>query len=110
MTKTAQISKEKRQFIITLRHEGQSIRKRTLKVSSSAVSKTIKRYDETLSSGPPQERKTELPLLQRTNSLEITAPQIAAQIKVTDTSQHQLFRGDCVNQAFMVELLQRNHY
>jgi transposase-like protein len=34
--------------IITLRHEGQSIWKisRFLKVSSSAVVKTIKRYDE----------------------------------------------------------------
>ena len=58
---------------------------------------------------------SQLPLLQRTRSLELTAPQIAAQINasqssVTDTSQHQLFRGDCVNQAFMVELLQRNHY
>jgi hypothetical protein len=30
--------------------------------------------------------------------------------QVTDTSQHQLVRGDCVNQALMVELLQRNHY
>ncbi|CDQ71903.1 unnamed protein product [Oncorhynchus mykiss] len=49
MARTAQISKVKRQFIITLRHGGQSIRKisRTLKVSSSAVAKTIKRYDET---------------------------------------------------------------
>ena len=41
----------------------------------------------------------ELPLLQRISSLELTAPQIAAQIlhrvQVTDTSQHQLFRGDC---------------
>ena len=53
---------------------------------------------------------SELPLLQRISSLEITAPQIAAQIKVTDTSQHQLFRGDCMNQAIVVELLQRNHY
>ena len=26
------------------------------------------------------------------------------------TSLRGLFRGDCVNQAFMVELLQRNHY
>ena len=42
---TAQISKEKRQSIITLRHECQSVRNisRTLKVSS----KTIKLYDET---------------------------------------------------------------
>ena len=49
MARTAQISKEKRQSIFTLRHEGQSIWKisRTLKVSSSAVSKPIKRYDET---------------------------------------------------------------
>uniref|UniRef100_A0AAZ3S3D7 Uncharacterized protein n=1 Tax=Oncorhynchus tshawytscha TaxID=74940 RepID=A0AAZ3S3D7_ONCTS len=31
-------------------------------------------------------------------------------VQVTDTSQRQLFRGDCVNQAFMVKLLQRNHY
>ena len=30
--------------------------------------------------------------------------------QVTDTSQHQLFRGDCVYHNFMVELLQRNHY
>ena len=49
MARTAQISKEKRQSIITLRHEGQSIRKisTTLKVSASAVARTIKRYDET---------------------------------------------------------------
>jgi transposase len=49
MARTAQISKEKRQFIITLRCEGQSIRNIsvTLKVSSSAVTKAIKRYDET---------------------------------------------------------------
>ena len=49
MARTAQISKEKRQSIITLRHEGQSIWKmsRTLNVSSNAVAKTIKRYDET---------------------------------------------------------------
>jgi hypothetical protein len=42
MLKTAQISKEK-QFIVTLRHEGPSILNisRTLKVSSSAVAKTI---------------------------------------------------------------------
>jgi hypothetical protein len=32
----------------------------------------------------------ELPLLQRISSLELPALEIAAQIKVTDTSQHQL--------------------
>ena len=39
MAKTAQISKEKQQSIITLRHEGQSIWNisRTLKVSSRAL-------------------------------------------------------------------------
>jgi hypothetical protein len=41
MARTAQISKEKRQSIITLTHEGQSIRN-----FSSAVAKTIKHYDE----------------------------------------------------------------
>src|SRR4029434_5404 len=49
MARTSQRSKEKRQSIITLRQEGQSIRKisRTLNVSLSRVAKTIKRYDET---------------------------------------------------------------
>ena len=49
----------------------------------------------------------ELPLLQRISSLQLTAALIAGQmlhrVQVTDTSQHQLFRGDCVNQAFMVK-------
>ena len=49
MARTAQISKEKQQSIITLRHEGQSILKnpRTLNVSSNSVAKIIKSYDET---------------------------------------------------------------
>ena len=43
MAETAEVSKEKGQFIITLRQEAQSIRKmsRTLKDSSSAVAKTM---------------------------------------------------------------------
>jgi hypothetical protein len=52
----------------------------------------------------------ELPLLQRIRSLELTAPQIAAQNKCfrvrnisTSTVQRRL------NQAFMVELLKRSH-
>jgi hypothetical protein len=61
------------------------------------------------------EEDPELPLLQRIHYFKLTAAQIAAQIKcfrvqVTDTSQHHLFRGDCVNQAFMDDLLQRNQY
>jgi transposase len=49
MARTAQRSKEKQKSIITLRHEGQSIRNisRILNVSSSAIAKTIKCYDET---------------------------------------------------------------
>jgi azurin len=47
VARTAQISKEKRQSIITLRHEGQSMRENLFEVSSSAIAKTIKRYDET---------------------------------------------------------------
>ena len=38
------------------------------------------------------------------------SPNKCFRVQVTCTSQHQLFRGDCVNQAFMVELLQRTHY
>ena len=45
MARTAQISKEKRQSIITLGHLGQSIRK--MSTTSSAVAKSIKHYDET---------------------------------------------------------------
>jgi hypothetical protein len=56
----------------------------------------------------------ELPLLQRISSLVTSlrncSPNKYFRVQETDTSQHQLFRGDCVNQAFMVELLQRNHY
>jgi transposase len=49
MLRTAEISKEKQQSIITLRHEGQLIWNisRTLNISSSAVAKTIKICDET---------------------------------------------------------------
>jgi len=49
MARNTWVGKEKRQSIITLRNEGQSVRKisRTLNVSPSAVAKNIKRYDET---------------------------------------------------------------
>jgi hypothetical protein len=58
----------------------------------------------------------EFPLLQRISSLELAASEIAAQINASQNSSnrhissHQLFRRDCVNQAFMVEMLQINHY
>jgi hypothetical protein len=35
------------------------------------------------------------------------SPNKCFRVQVTDTSQHELFRGDCVNWAFMVELLQK---
>jgi hypothetical protein len=43
-----------------------------------------------------------LPLLQRMSSLEFPSlrncsPNKFFRVQVTDTSQHQLFRGDCVN-------------
>ena len=63
MARTNQLSKEKWQSIITLRTEGQSVweNAKTLKVSPSAVMKTIKHYDETSSRGPPQEKNSPLP-------------------------------------------------
>jgi hypothetical protein len=71
-----------------------------LKVPSTAVAKTIKRYDETVSHEDRHRKDPELPVQQRISSLELTALQIAAQImlhrvQVTDISQHQLFRGMC---------------
>jgi transposase len=65
---------------------------RTLNVSSSAVAKTIKRYDET---GSHEDRH-------RKGRPRLTS--------AAEDEFIRLFRGDCVNQAFMVGLLQRNHY
>jgi hypothetical protein len=71
MARAAQISKAKLQSIITVRHEGQSIWKisQTFNVSPSAVA--TGKEDPTL------------PQLQRISSLELTAPQIAAQINAS---------------------------
>jgi hypothetical protein len=46
----------------------------------------------------------------RVTSIRNYSPNKCFRVQVTDPSQHQLFRRDCMNQAFMVELLQRNHY
>jgi hypothetical protein len=56
----------------------------------------------------------ELPLLQRIRSLELQVSEIAAQTNasqssVTDTSQHQMFRGDCVTQACFKETTTKGH-
>lgn len=53
------------------------------------------------------------PLLQKTGSLELPASETSAPQRpgtVADTSQDQLFRGQNVNEDFMVKKLQRSHY
>jgi hypothetical protein len=74
--------------------EGQTIWKtsRTLKVSSSAVAKNIKRYDETdshLMRTATGQEDSELTLLQRISSLELPTSEIAAQIIASQEA------GDC---------------
>ena len=94
MARTAQISKEKLESIITLRHEGQSIRNisRTLKVSLSAVAKTIKRYDETGShedrhkNGRPRVTSAAEDKFIRVTSLRNCSPNRVQVVQVTDTS------------------------
>ena len=58
---------------------------------------------------------TELPLLQRISSLELPASEIAAKMNASQSSSNRHISTSIVqrrlqNQAFMVELLQRNHY
>ena len=88
---------------------------RTSKVSSSAVAKTIKRYDET-DSHEDRHRK-EIPRVTSAAEDKLISDQvqISAYINTSQSSSNRhistsTVRGDCVNQAFMVELLQRNHY
>ena len=61
---------------------------RTLNGSSSAVAKTIKHYDETMMRTATGMEDPELPLLQRIHSLELTAPQIAAQLNASQSSSN----------------------
>ena len=62
----------------------------------------------------PQEKEDpELPLLQRISSLELPASEIAAQINASQSSSNRHISTSTVhqlNQTFVVELLQRNHY
>ena len=77
------------------------------------VAKTTKRYDESVSHVDRHRKgRPRFSSAAEDKFISLPASEIAAQInaQVADTSQHQLFRGDCVNQAFVVELLQRNHY
>ena len=76
MARTAQISKEKQQFIIHLR---------TLKVSSSAVEKSSSAMMKlALMRTATGKEDPELPLLQRISSLELPASEIAAQINASE--------------------------
>ncbi|KAF0046089.1 hypothetical protein F2P81_002618 [Scophthalmus maximus] len=89
--------KEKRVAIITLRNESQSVRKigKTLKVSPSAVAKTIKRYKETCShedrprKGRPRVISAAEDKFIRVTSLRnrrLTAAQIRDQVNATQSS------------------------
>jgi transposase len=91
MARTAQLSKKKRQSIITLRHEGQLIRNisRTFKVSSSAVAKTIRCYDET-GSHEDRHRKGRPKVTSAAEDKFISyQPQIAAQINASQCSSNR---------------------
>ena len=94
MGKTAQISKEKRQSAITLRNEGQSLRKiaRTLQLSVTAVAKTVKQFEQTGTledrkrSGRPRVTSKSDNKFIRVTSLRnrrLTAPEIQAQLNAT---------------------------
>ena len=93
MARTAQISEEKQQSIITLRHDGQSIQKMS-RPFSSAVAKSIKRYDKT-GSHEDHHRNGRLRVTSAAEKRFIRVTSLH-RVQATDTSQHQLFRGDCV--------------
>ena len=73
MAKTAQITKDKRQSIITLRHEDMKFLQVQSQKPSSAMMKLSLMGTATGKEDP------ELPLLQRISSLELPASEIAAQ-------------------------------
>ncbi|KAJ8389837.1 hypothetical protein AAFF_G00113060 [Aldrovandia affinis] len=94
MGKKVQLSKEKRESIITLRNEGQSLRRiaRTLQVSVTAVATTIKRVEETgthedrMRSGRPKVTSESENKFIRVTSLRnqrLTAPEIQAQLNAS---------------------------
>lgn len=88
------------------------------------VRKTIKHYDESGSyEDPPSKERPRVTSPAEDMYIRVTSPrnssttatQIRAHINsktglVAGTSEHQLFRGAYVNQAFVVTLLQRHHY
>ena len=95
MARTAQISKEKQQSIITLRYEGQSTRNisRTLKVQSQDPSRSMMKL--ALMRTATEMEDPELPLLQRISSLELPASEITAQIKASQSSSDRYININC---------------
>ncbi|KAI5093810.1 hypothetical protein C0J45_15534 [Silurus meridionalis] len=105
MARKKQLSTEKRVAIITLRNEGQSVRKigKTLKVSPSAVTKTIKRYIETGShadrprKGRPRVTSAAEDKFIRVTSLRnlrLTAAQIRDQVNGTQSSSSRISKEE----------------
>ena len=101
MARTAEISKEKRQSIITLRHVGQSIWNisRTLKVYTSAVAKTIKCYDET-GSHVDRYRKRRPRVISsaedkfiRVNCTRLQPKYMLHRVQLTETEEEETFLG-----------------
>jgi hypothetical protein len=70
-----------------------------LNVSSSAVAKTIKLHDETGSHKDCHRKgRPRVTSAAEDTFIRVTSPrnrQLTAPHRVTDTSQHQLFRGNC---------------
>ena len=61
-------------------------------------------HEDRLRNGRPRVTSAAEDKFIRVTSLRGCSPNKSHRVQVTDTSQHQLFRGDCVNQAFMVKL------
>ena len=93
MARTAQIIKEKGLSIITLRHEGQSIRN---------ISRTFKKFLQVQSQKPSSammklalmrtvtgKEDPELPLLQRISSLELPDSKTTGQINASQSSSNR---------------------
>jgi hypothetical protein len=88
MSRTAQISKEKQQSIITLRHEGQSMRKisRTLKVQLQKPSSTMMKLSLMRTATGKEEVQLELP-----------ASEIADQINASQSSRNRHLNINCLS-------------
>ena len=80
MARTAQISKEKQQTIITLKHEGQSTLKVQLQKPSSTMMKLALMRTATGKEDPVTSAAEDKFISYQTQNRQLTAPQIAAQV------------------------------